>query len=74
MALSKFVQINEGQNFPCPSPSGLAVHLRDLDSDRRAKMEDAFLCFHVISPNPCVPAAGCMSNDMGLREAGQPHS
>ena len=37
------VQKDEGPSLPLAGPPGLAVFLRDLDSDRRAKTETELL-------------------------------
>ena len=43
---------------PPADPPGLAVFLRDLDSDRRPKTrETELLWYYVASPNPWLPVA-----------------
>ena len=52
MALPILVQKDEGPTFLLAGPTGLAVFLRDLDSDRRAKTETELLWDYVVPPNP----------------------
>ena len=57
VALPILVQKDEGSSLSLAGPPGLAVFLRDLDSDRRAKTETELLWYYVASPNPCLPMA-----------------
>ena len=50
-------------------PPGLAVLVRDLDSDRRGEVETEHFYYYVTSPNPWLTVAGS-SNDLVLREPG----
>ena len=52
MALPILLQKDEGPSLSLAGPPGLAVFLRDLDSDRRAKTETELVWYYVASPNP----------------------
>ena len=52
IVLPILVQKDEGPSFSLAGPPGLAVFLRDLDSDRRAKTETELLWDYVVPPNP----------------------
>ena len=57
VALPIFVQKAEGPSLSLAGPPGLAVFLRDMDTDRRAKTEAELLCYYVASPNPWLQMA-----------------
>ena len=57
MALPILVENDEGPSFTLAGPAGLAVFLRDLDYDRRAKIETELIWNCVAPPNPWLPVA-----------------
>ena len=57
VALPILVQKDEGPSLSLACPPGLAVFLRDMDFDRRAKTETELLWYYVASPNPWLPMA-----------------
>ena len=57
VALPILVQQDEGPSLSLAGLAGLAVLLRDLDSDRRAKTNTELLWYYVASPNPWLRMA-----------------
>ena len=57
MALPILVQNDEGPSFTLAGPAGLALFLRVLDYERRAKIESELLWNYVAPPNPWLTVA-----------------